>query len=395
LEAALKLVTLSRDATVFVDGSNNPTSESSGVGLLDIAHALAADPKWVDVPDARLVVRSVPLSLLGVLGRFEPAMEHRLATLRSQLCEALPCHASYAQAEESCEILAEQLVRRFGLRDLREFGFTALPRGGLIVLGMLSYRLGLKRSQLESPDRPDIPRVVVDDCAITGLRFGEWLGRSASERVIFAHLYSHPDLRMAIEASEPRVQACVSAHDLVDHAPEWLGEDYPAWRAERLQRPGPRRYWVGQIERIAFAWSEPDYGFWNPVTQRVETAWRLLPPRLCLRNRGGVGVSTIPLQIQPEAAGPLRPAPHVLYGAVDGTVVVADVDTELNVTLKGAAADMWRAVLGHRSLEDALMALAEDYEVDAETLRHDLQSFVRELKSRRILEEGGDAGPAV
>lgn len=391
----MKLVALPLDVAVMESGLNSPTLGSNGVGLLGVAQALAANPQWVDVPDAGLVVRRRPRPLLGVLGRFDSAMEQRLAALRGQLRRPLPRHVSYAQAEENCEILAEQLVQRFGLRDLRGFGFSALPRGGLIVLGMLCYRLGLKASQLESPQRPDAPLVVVDDCAITGLRFGEWLRSSVSQHVIFAHLYSHPDLRAAIEATEPRVQACVSAHDLVDHAPKLLGEDYPAWRAERLQRPGPRRYWVGQIDRIAFAWSEPDQGVWNPVTQRVESAWRLVPPRLCLRNRAGVGVSTIPLQIQPEAAGPLRLAPQVLYGDVGGTVVVADVDSELNVTLRGVAADMWRAVLDHRSLEDALIALTADYEVDADTLQHDLLSFVRELKSRGIVEEAGHVGPAV
>jgi hypothetical protein len=328
--------------------------------------------------------------MLGVVGRFTTRDEHRIAALREQIFEPLPRQISYGQAEEDCELLAECLVGSIGLSDLRDFRFTAIPRGGFIVLGMLAYRLGLRRSQLEAPHPPDVPTVVVDDCSITGLRFGQWLRQSPSHRVIFAHLYSHPDLRAAVVAREDRVQACIGARDLTDHAPERLGADYDAWREARLER-SEGRYWAGQIGRIAFAWSEPEQAFWNPVTKRMERSWSLVPPRLHSRNRKGVGIPAIPVQVQQEPRGAFHPAPNILWGEIDGEVVVGDVDSELSFTLGGVAADMWRAVLQRSTADAALAALLEDYDVDAATLSADLQHFIREMRSRGVWEERSDA----
>jgi hypothetical protein len=357
---------------------------------VEIAHAIATNPQWADVQDAAVFVRHGTRPLMGVIGRFSVVDEHRIAALRHQIAEPLPCHISYRRAEEDCELLAERLVDAFGLSELRTFHFTAIPRGGYIVLGMLAYRLGLRRSQLEAPHPLDVPTVVVDDCSITGLRFGEWLRKSECSSVIFAHLYSHPDLRAAVVAREERVQACVSAGDLTDRAPERLGAGYDAWREDRLRR-SEGRYWVGQIERIAFAWSEPEQAFWNAATRRREKSWSLIPPRLHSRNRKGVGIPAIPVQVQKEPVGEFHPAPSILWGEVDGDVVVGDVDSELSFTLSGVAADMWRKVLGVATADAALAALLEDYDVDAATLKTDLQHFIREMCSRGAWEERSDA----
>jgi hypothetical protein len=160
--------------------------------LRTLADALSVSPLWAEMPRATLVVRPAPDPLLGVAGYFDGADRVRLGALRWQLERVLPRlrYVSYARAQEDCERLAARLVERFGRDELRDFRFVAIPRGGFVVLGMLAYILGLRGSQLEPPHPPDAPLVVVDDCALSGVRFGQFLERVDCSRVVFAHLYS-------------------------------------------------------------------------------------------------------------------------------------------------------------------------------------------------------------
>lgn len=138
-------------------------------GVRALATALSISPLWAEMPCAVLVIRPEPDPLLGVVGYFDIAGRARLEGLRWQLENFLPRlrYVGYKQAEEDCERLAELLVERFGREELQSFRFTAIPRGGLIVLGMLAYVLGLRQSQLEPPHSPERPLVVVDDCVRT------------------------------------------------------------------------------------------------------------------------------------------------------------------------------------------------------------------------------------
>lgn len=354
-----------------------------------LARAIAASPLWGEMAGTTLVVRSSSRPTLAVLGRFNEAEEARLAALARDLnfaCAHLR-YVSYAQAEGDCNQLAAKLVERFGRSELSRFCFAAIPRGGAVVLGMLAYVLGLERRQLEPPHPADVPLVVVDDCALSGTRFGRFLLNCENHEVIFAHLYSHPDLRAAIEAQEPRVAACLAAGDLRDHGPEHLGKDYAAWRKrwrERLEGP---RYWIGQADHICFAWNEPDWRFWNPVTQRVEGGWRIVPPELCLKNRPAAGSKPLSVQVQPEGNGRLRPSEQVLFGESEGQIVIANLDTGQSFGLADVAADMWRAIVKERSLEDAAVSLLRSYDVDEATLRADLRRFADDLLMRGLLEE--------
>ncbi|WP_269321235.1 PqqD family protein [Halomonas sp. BC04] len=64
---------------------------------------------------------------------------------------------------------------------------------------------------------------------------------------------------------------------------------------------------------------------------------------------------------------------------------VEPADTALCFRLEGVAADMWRCVLEHGTLEGAVAALLEYYEVDPATLRLDLAAFVAELENNGLL----------
>lgn len=367
------------------------TSEEPEARLLALADALSTSPLGAGMRRVALVVRPAPNPLLGAVGYFDAADWVRLEGLRWQIENVLPHlhYVGYAQAEEDCERLASRLVERFGRDELQSFRFTAVPRGGLIVLGMLSYMLGLRRSQLEPPHPPEMPLVVVDDCALSGVRFGHFLKRCQSRQVVFAHLYSSPDLRSAIEAEEPRVVSCLSSHDLRDRAPERLDDEYPAWRERWLARMDDSGYWVGQPEHVCFAWNEPDVGLWNPVTEREEGGWRFVPPQLCLKNRLAPGTDPVRIQLQPVGKGPLRPSDHVLFGEIEEQLIIGDLKKGESFVLSDVGADMWRAIVKYGNLEEVADTLLEDYAVDGATLRSDLHNFAENMLLQGLLENDG------
>ncbi len=364
------------------------SADNSKEWLLSLADAVSSGPLWAEMPRATLIVRSEPNPLLGVVGYFDRAGEARLELLHWQLEHFLPHtrYVGYDQAEKDCEQLAARLLERFGSEALQGFQFTAIPRGGFIVLGMLAYVLGLQRSQLEPPHPPEKPLVVVDDIVMSGVRFQQFMERCESRQVVFAHLYSAPELREEIEAREPQV-TCLGARDLRDRASEIFGDEYPAWRERWSKHMGRRGYWVGQPDHVCFAWNEPDLGIWNPVTEREERGPPFIPPELCLKNRLAPGsVKSIWVQAQPKGKGPLRPSDHVLFGELEGQIIVGDLQAKESFVLSDAGADMWRAVVKHGNVEAAADELLKEYDVDEVTLRADLHGFVNDLLSRGFLQ---------
>lgn len=295
---------------------------------------------------------------------------------------------TYRQAEAATRRLAARLVEAFGLTELSRFGYAAIPRGGLFVLGMLSYVLDLKAEALLST-ATDVPLVVVDDAAYSGARFAEFLSTVAHQEIIFAHLYSHPDLRAAILREEPRVVACLAAHDLRDLAPERYSpeSEYLAWKERWRQRAKRPVYWMGLPEMVVFPWSEPDRPVWNPVTERVEEGWWLMPPDRCLKNWARLKVPPS-AQVQPT----LRSPDGVAFHFDDDKIVLCDLRTELVYGLEGVAADMWRALVGYGDLRVAAEYLLALYEVEEQRLWSDLQAFADELLSKGLLERIDEPG---
>lgn len=323
----------------------------------------------------------LPTPVLGILGEsgdLDPA-RMRVQVRAAESGVGKLRYIGYGEAEAAVERLAALLVERFGAEPLRRFRWTALPRGGLIVLGMLASRLDLPPERLSAGppgDEADSPLGVVDDCALSGARFADFLAGCPARQVVFAPLYSPPALRVAIESREPHVLACVAAHDLEDGG---IGERW----GERLDG---ERYGPGTGDRIAFPWNEPDRLIWNPESREVELGWKLVPPERCLKQRSRTGSAARPrIQIQPRGAGPWRPAPTVLFGWRRGETIVHRLDSGQVFRLRGTAHAMWWALLRGGDLAPALRLLAGRYHVGAETLGADLSRFVQELQGQDLL----------
>ena len=386
-----KVFGLRIDPDRLLPAERYPFGTGGGERLVELARALASSPVWEKDDDAVLVVRTEPPAGLAVIGYLSEETEARLETLPAQLETLLPRfrYVSYARAEEDCELLAERLVERFGVRDLRRMSYAPIPRGGLIVLGILSYVLGLERSRLAEGSGDGGPLVVVDDCSITGLRFGEFLRTHPDRDVVFAHLYSHPDLRASIRSREPRVVAAASARDLYDFAPEQMGAAYAGWQDRWSDRTEGRCYWLGRPEHLCFPWTEPDFTVWNPRAETEEPGWRVAPPAACLRNRIQAGEGRIEVQVQPASAGSVRLSEGTFHGALNGDEFLANLESGAVVRLGGTAGDVWRTIVRHGGPDGAAEELARSYEAEASELRNDASKLLDDLRARGFLLTGG------
>jgi len=349
--------------------------------LLIIARGIASSPLWFMMPEAEIRVRLSPPEI-SILGLFDTADIARLKALAWQTKHALHTlrYIRYTDLEDDCHLLVSKLIERVDRDQLKNYYFTCIPRGGLVVLGLLSYILGLEQWQLEPPPARDAPVVVVDDCALTGKRFAQFLEKNRSDSIIFAPLYSSPELRSAIEAREHRVRACISAHDLESclYAAE---EDQRAFQKIFGEDLSPSDYWNGLTEYLCFAWNEPSFVFFNPVTKNVEGNWTIFPHEVCLKN----GPVRIPVSVKQDTMMEFCVAGDVVTIHSDNSVMIENLVTHDRFIAKGIAAEMWNALMEYGTQEALLSKFLHEYAIDRITLKKDISDFIKNLISREIL----------
>lgn len=349
--------------------------------LLIIARGIASSPLWSTMPEAELQIRLSPPEI-SVVGLFDPADIPRLKVLAWQTRHALRTlrYIRYTDLEEDCRLLASRLTERVDNDQLKNYYFTCIPRGGLVVLGILSYVLGLERWQLESPPSRDAPVVVVDDCAFTGKRFFQFLKKNQSDTIIFAPLYSNPCLRSAIEAREDRVKACISSRDL-EICLYSSNDDQRAFEEIFKSDTSTSDYWHGLTEYLCFAWNEPDFVFFNPVTKTVEGKWTIFPQEICLKN----GPVRIPVSIREDIRAEFYVAEDIVTIFENTCVTIDNLVTHDRHMVKGIAAEMWNALLEYGTQEALLTKFLDLYDIDPVTLKKDVSEFIQDLLSRGIL----------
>jgi hypothetical protein len=363
--------------------------------LVTLAHTLARSGSWRPSSPVMLVVRAGPTPVLAAIGRFDAHDEAMLAALRWQLEHVLPRlrHLDHDEVRDSCGRLAIELTDHLGSATIQRAHFTAIPRGGLIVLGNLAYALGRRHDQITTlrdppPTDADAPLVIVDDCILSGARISLSLDALASRRVVVATLASHPDARCALMARHPNVEAVLSAIDLHDHAPGAHGTSYPDW-VSRWRERSPQALWIGQPDHVCFPWHEPDVGVWDPVQRDVVRGWGMLPAELCLAQarRASQHEAAWSVFVLPEADAPARVPSDVVYASIGDTVVIAHVDEGHSFAVEGVAATMWHGLVSSEPEDRAVEALAERYDCDPDTLRTDLRTFADELTAMGLLRE--------
>ncbi len=370
---------LEADAITHYGSQLGLTSEEAVAAL---AQALALHPMWKALPHGMLVARTQPTPCLGVIGIIPPKTLGEIQLQQASLnpaCRRLR-YVSYADATAACETLTEQLIDTFGFQTLRNFRFCGIPRGGLIILGMLAYTLGLSHGQISPPYPLDIPLVLIDDCALSGSRFARTRSQYPQHELIFAPLYSHPDLRRNLTEAEPQVLYCISGADLQDHGLSIMGANYDAWQAQNLPRLKGQRYWLGLPDYLCFPWNEPDHLLWNPVAEALEQSWHIIPPAYCLKNRPS---TSFIVQSQPHFKGWLQPTPQTIFGTLEQQVLIGNLVTGETFGLSGKAAEFWSVLLETETLEEAIATLSQHS--PESIVRKELMGLIDQLLSQTIL----------
>ena len=355
--------------------------------LESLVQTIARDIRLQHIPGATLVARESPYPAIAIFGEFQPETAHHVIgqlQILNNACRLLR-YVDYTTVTQACETLAQRILQAFHPEQIETFHFVGIPRGGLIVLGILSYLLKLKAPQLEGNISPGKTVVIVDDCAISGGRFTESLAEYSEQSIIFAPLFSHPDLRHAI-AQESNVLTCISGADLHDHGAATLGDNYPKWQSENLKRLDSKRFWLGQPDYICFPWNEPDHLLWNPALNSLEKAWRIVPGEICLKNRASTDQTAIKTQTQPMAQGSFSPHPDIIWMQIEETVTLGHLKTGETFALDGVAADIWRSLISQPSQEKAISALAQLYDIEEATIQPDVEAFSQQLIRQNLLE---------
>jgi hypothetical protein len=289
-------------------------------------------------------------------------------------------YVSYEDTTAACEALTEKLISTFGLQALRSFRFCGIPRGGLIVLGMLAYTLGLSHEQMTPPYPPEVPLVLVDDCALSGSRFVRTRAQYPQHDLVFTPLYSHPNLRHNLTNAEPQVLNCISGEDLQDHGSSIMGSDYESWQTQNQTRLAGQRHWLGIPDYLCFPWNEPDHLLWNPLTEELEQSWHLMSPAHCLKNRPS---ESLMVQSQPQFKGWLQPTPDTIFGTLAQQVLIGNLATGETFGLSGKAAEFWAVLLEAGTLEEAISTLAR-HSADSR-IRQALTGLIDQLLRQNIL----------
>jgi hypothetical protein len=77
----------------------------------------------------------------------------------------------------------------------------------------------------------------------------------------------------------------------------------------------------------------------------------------------------------------------VLFADFGETILIGEAISGANYALRGVGADMWRALVKLGDLEQVSASLREQYAVDEEMLKRDLQALAEDLLARGLLED--------
>lgn len=79
-------------------------------------------------------------------------------------------------------------------------------------------------------------------------------------------------------------------------------------------------------------------------------------------------------------------APDVLFRLVGEEGVLVNLNTEVYLGLNPVGTRMWNALSGASSIQAAYDELLHEYEVEPTQLRADLEEFIDQLRSQKLIE---------
>jgi hypothetical protein len=82
----------------------------------------------------------------------------------------------------------------------------------------------------------------------------------------------------------------------------------------------------------------------------------------------------------------VAPAPNVLFRELGGEAVILDLKTERYLGLDETGTRMWRLLTELDSVQTAYAALLDEYEVEPDRLRQDLEGFLNQLQDHGLIQ---------
>lgn len=77
---------------------------------------------------------------------------------------------------------------------------------------------------------------------------------------------------------------------------------------------------------------------------------------------------------------------HVLVQTVDNEMILLNLESEYYFALDEIGVRFWEVLQGIDSLDQAIDTLEAEYDIDRETLRQDLDDFLRQLEGKGLLQ---------
>ena len=305
---------------------------------------------------------------MAVVGHLNEIQRGSIEALATQLDHVLSHRRvlGWYDVEQTVDRLAAALRNTLGPDELAGARWLPVPRGGVIVLGLLAYALDLDLNRAPT----NRLTVVVDDTCISGSRFqrfaraqGLRADAAGHGQTVFAHLHSTPGVRDAI--GRELGMRTVAAEDLHDHAAERLGDGYEPWTAAWSARD-PDALWASQPDHLAYPWNEPDISVWNDTAGRVESGWRTV-------HRGPEPDAEV-LELIAVTSDSSRVTDGSVVVEVNDDLLLARPDHPEVLRLTDTAVDFWRALVD-TDLPDAVGELAGRFDVDRSDLATDLTEF--------------------
>ena len=87
-------------------------------------------------------------------------------------------------------------------------------------------------------------------------------------------------------------------------------------------------------------------------------------------------------------AARMRVAPDVMFRLVGEEGVLVNLATERYLGLNAVGARMWQVLSNAHSIQAAYAQLLSEYDVDAATLRADIEEFVEQLLAQALIHVG-------
>ena len=81
----------------------------------------------------------------------------------------------------------------------------------------------------------------------------------------------------------------------------------------------------------------------------------------------------------------LRIADNVVFRIIGDEAVIQNVATRACFCLDRVGTRMWQLISDHQSREDVVAALLEEYEVEEEELRRDVDDVIRQLVAKGLV----------